>query len=563
MARPWWPPDLPSLADLRAAVTPRRALGGVAGGSLLTGLPGLWSRRAPALVDSDAVGLLGVVVTNYFVETTLLSHALSWFLVLGIVYVYVDDIYLERAMEVTERRGFRLLATAATGGFAFPLVAYQRGSFENGTWLVAGVAVACIAFLAFGAYFRLSSLDLYMPEGVISRVMTEFARVDPGRFRDERRKATGWYRTFLVATHAVAAGTVFALPCLVMGLVTVVLVQLYPLPELIVLLGISAAAIQRLSFLDRRLPERGSFDIETRLYRLLEGATRNLKGTLLAMLCLVNASGYGVMFVGGLEVARTVLEVFSTLVIQWSPSTPGTLDLEGVLTLHVLVGTAAGVLVAGVYGVTFWLWELRRIPAYARDWEARYDGAEPPTGEVRVARIPGLLLPGYALLSASLAAAAYLPPVVVDATPAVVGFALAWPVLVGVCTWTVVYATKRTPQPVSGESAVIAGATLLLLVAAAAGSLLVGSEGDTPATTLLAFGALCLLVLLVVWLPELERLSRRRETDTLIVAVLVGALLLAGGIVYLYFPAGTTIVLVFVVVLALAVVVDEFLHRRR
>lgn len=531
----------------------------------MTGLPGLWSRRGPALIDSDAVGLLGVVVTNYFVETTLLSHALSWFLALGIVYLYVDDIYLERAMEVTERRGFRLLATAATGGFAFPLVAYQRGSFESGdgTWLVASVAVACFAFVTFGAYFRLSSLDLYAPDGPISRVMTEFARVEPGRFRNERRDAAGWYRAFLVVTHAVAAGTVFALPCLVMGLVTVVLVQLYPLPELIVLLGISAAAIQRLSFLDRTLPERGAFDVETRLYRLLEGATRNLKGTLLATLCLVNAVVYGVMFVGGLEIARAVLEVFSTLVTHWSPSTPGSPDLEDVLTLHVLVGMAAGILVAGVYGVTFWLWELRRIPAYARHWEARYDGAEPPTGEVRVARIPGLLLPGYALLSTCLAAAAYLPPGVVDATPAVVGFALAWPVLVGVCVWTVLDATRRTPQPVSGESAVVAGATLLLLIAGAAGSFLIEGGEAALATTLPAFGALCLLVLLVVWLPELERSSRRRETDTLVVTVLVGALLLVAGIVYLYFPARATTVLVFLVALALAVVVDELLHRRR
>lgn len=149
-------------------------LGGLAGGSLLTGIP--WTRifrAALKSVESDSVNLAVTVGANFLVESPTISRALSLLLLLAVLFVYSDLVYLRRLEPLTGRRDFRLLTAVIAGSvtFLFPQVP-QHGwmVYSFMTLLFGGVAV-------FSVYLWFTPFAPFDPEGVILPYWTRMAGV--------------------------------------------------------------------------------------------------------------------------------------------------------------------------------------------------------------------------------------------------------------------------------------------------------------------------------------------------------------------------------------------------
>lgn len=165
-----------------------------------------------------------------------------------------------------------------------------------------------------------------------------------------------------------AAGMVLVVPAFLSGVAVVVLLLLYPLPDLLVLGWAGLWAVGAVTGRNV-VPAVGTADIETRLYDIVEEATRSLKGMVLGTYLLVLVFGFGLLFAGMLEIAQ---------------GTGGAGSLTNPRFVWGVGGVLAVLAGSSCYGVWCCLRMARRLPVFLRqhvsgdsDGARQRDSSEP------------------------------------------------------------------------------------------------------------------------------------------------------------------------------------------
>jgi|GEM_PF-6785723 len=336
-------------------------------------------------------------------------------------YVFTPEVF-PAAVERRDDPGFRLLVAFVSVTIALP-ISLLLSRFGTVTvpyalvgWYLAAAMV--VGLVAFATYFRLTQSEpLADPDGDLFAILltrTDETASDHRRYvrqLDDRSAVGGG----VVRVLSVLAGTATHLgPCLLFGVTAATLGSLFPLLELLVVVGLLLQAGSRVGVVDRSVP-----DVESRFYERLTAATRSVRGTASVVMIVVGvllAVFLVLLWVRfGLRpwaLANAVEAVTTAL----APAPPNRSLADALVELTAAVGGVVAVPLASGYAVWYWLRTLRWVAALERA-----DDTETPD----VARPPGLLLAATGLTVGWFASAtAYR-----FAWPVVPAFAAGWPPL--------------------------------------------------------------------------------------------------------------------------------------
>jgi hypothetical protein len=109
-------------------------------------------------------------------------------------------------------------------------------------WLIFSIPVGTVAF---GLYILAIELDPFDPDGELVGMLSASVGVGVDELFEAMRETTGLWRRMYAAVHVVLFGLVFFVPCLFFGFGTVILLSLYPIPELALLAGLLTSSVGR------------------------------------------------------------------------------------------------------------------------------------------------------------------------------------------------------------------------------------------------------------------------------------------------------------------------------
>lgn len=479
-------------------------LGVLAGNSLLfRGLSSLAEWRPVSFLAGEG-GEVVLAVASITLRTSstfaLVGFGFEWLMLAYLVFAFLPRVFArwERAPAVFGTGRFRLTATLVVLGIAFPIAAAVPSPV--GTSPVVGGSPglpSLVLIVGFAAFLVLLRADL---AGAPPAALIEFTeRIFPQEFEEEekppllREDLLGRLNRFGLLTMIVAY---VVLLCGVMGALAAFASFLFPLPELVVLAGATAALAGR--WLPGSLPLRTrTVDVEASFFRLVGYFLASRKGY---TVLLVAFAGSLSMVVGFLSLLASVGLVLSTpsLLIRF-PTSP--------VRVWAAAGYAVCLAIPGLYAAWFWVRVTIRVPRFLADWEAAVPG-EAPIGDVgdlppTVTRPWGVLLPPTLplLLAAHVAPTAGLlvldervcddlgicrtvghglletlrrfplldwpfgplEPSTVAGFPGMEApaFALGWPLAVGVVAWSVRWTRRHDPQPPGTDNLAIVAAALV------------------------------------------------------------------------------------------------------
>ena len=461
-----------------AVSTPRRVFTVLAGNSLFfrvvpeSLLPAL-GRAADTVADLAVIPLAVTAIAARGDELQVIGVGFEWLLLGYIVYRFFPRLFPGDGPVNTEleRRRFRVLVTALALLWAVPLADLMPSLFGQsvlppvverfvfGGELFAPAFVGWIvgSALLLGGYLY----TRWWHDATIDDRMAFMTRIRPGKpsanERDKIRERLGrddWVGSVTDGLGLLSAVFVLVLVCLFFSLSIGIAGTLFPLPQVVVLVGVTG------SLVGERFPERTrlgrfggavgdrSVDIEARLYTLLRYVSTSRKGMIVApfyflgtltsiLLTLVSFVAFAILVV--IVVFRPEVFLSSTvpLLTRW--------NVAG----YLICGT-----VPGLYSLWFWIRETGRIPHYLRDWERRHSGTAAVAEETLpdpVTRPPGVLLVPTALvvLFAAFVRIASDGPVLTVPNAA---FALGWPLALAATVWSIRWTFRSEPQPLWTES---------------------------------------------------------------------------------------------------------------
>jgi len=354
----------PSIQPLTERVrSPRPWLGSIATIDLLRAVP------EPTLPD----WLIAFVSISAGAFLPGVAAPITWLLLAAGIYTFAPRFYPDRMGLPDRAIGFRLLVTGTSLIIAVTLAAGEgatdlvRAMRAGGFTLLLGTT-GVLTYLYFVRGWRL--LDAQNPpvEPLAGFTLEEYEAVEDEISADLQREGViGHLGTLL---WLVALGVVVVFPCVIAGIITNVLYNSYPLPELLVLGWVGVGAI------DRRAPVATieTLDLEAQLYETVRSGTRSVKGmstTIFAGCGLFSSAGYvlvGTALLSGVPV--TVELVFAAPV-----------------TSAAVIAVVTAPFVAGVYLLWYWLRQFRRLRPFLEQWV----GEE--SDHVAPARPPGLTAP--------------------------------------------------------------------------------------------------------------------------------------------------------------------------
>lgn len=468
-----------SIATALATVvsTPRRVFTVLAGNSLLfrvvpDGLPAL-GRAADTVADLAVVPLVLTALAVRGEELQVIGVGFEWLLLGYIVYRSFPRLFSGDGPVNTElkRRPFRALVTALALVWAVPLAdlmpslfgrsvlppVVERFAFGGGLFAPAFLGWILGSGLLLGGYLYTQ----WWRDATVDGRMEFMIRIRPGKpsegEREEIRERLGrddWVGHVTDGLGLLSAVLVLVFVCLFFSFSIGVADTLFPLPQVVVLVGVAG------SLVGERFPERTrlgrfggavgkrSVDIETRLYTLLRYVSTSRKGMIVApfyflgaltsiLLTLVSFVAFAVLVVIAVSRPEVFLSSNVPLLTRW--------NVAG----YLICGT-----VPGLYSLWFWVRETGRIPQYLQDWERRHSGTAAVSEETLpdpVARPPGVLLVPTALV---VLFAAFIRIASDGTVPTVpnAAFAVGWPLAVAVTVWSIRWTFRSEPQSLWTES---------------------------------------------------------------------------------------------------------------
>lgn len=308
-----------------------------------------------------------VSVVSGLVAPGILLEGLTWGLFFSALAVFAPRLYPATSGLPREAWGFRVVVSLASLGIGVVLV------YLSGLWMalaaVVGFLVAASALLGYLAVVRgWRLLDDDDPPVEPVESFAPFVAVRTEVRRDLRR--TGLLGAIGSASWIGALAVVMTFPCLLAGIVVMVLYHAGPLPDVLVLVWVGAGMVDRLhpGVSSTTVP-----DLEKRLFGGIGETVGSVKGLtigLYATLGLLLAAGH----------------VFVVLTARESAFTSVGLLAERPVFASASLAPAICMMAAGVYGLWFWSRELRRIPAFLDQWSGDAARSVP-------ARPPGLTFP--------------------------------------------------------------------------------------------------------------------------------------------------------------------------
>ena len=517
----------------------------------LTSLDLVW--RVPALTPGDGAGIdvvAALVGLSFGLGDVGPLEVLTTWLLLGYVAaVLAPRAYPDKLGVPAGAPGYRVLFATATVVVGLGLRQWSDDGSPLG--LLALIALVALTGAVALAYLRVLRGWTLSPED--DRFVTLIGGVFPASSVEEELREDfarpGLLGVVGAALARAAAGTVVAFPAFLSGIVVLVLIALYPLPDLLVLGWAGLLAAGQATSRDVS-PQLASVDVEASLYDTVEEATRNIKGTTLAVYLLALAFGFGLLFavafrVGGVAATEPV---WTDLRLAWG--------IGGFLL--VLVASSC-------YGIWCCIRMTRRLPAFLRQhatgdsptdnrtvdrrvvggaaWQSttsphwletdlrehvdlRQSADTPETGSIP-RRPVGTVVPP--LVVAVLASAAFL-----GVGPRSWVFALVWPVLLLALAACLVWTVRRGRQSLDHDDhALVAGVAAFVVTVQALGTLdalLDAADAGTFAVDALPFSVY--VAAMLVWFGYLDDAFRYAERHEDIRRLAKGGYLLAFTVVF-------------------------------
>jgi hypothetical protein len=389
---------------------------------------------------------------------------------LAVFYQFVPDVLPGAAGErAREERGFRAVTSASAGVFAFPVVLLVTGTkgvlLPNGravTWYLFGATAVTVVGMT--AYLRASQEPpVSAPEGRARTVLADREWYDPAEARADIEQVGRWPRPVGVAVMALSAvgiGAAHVTPAVLFGLAAAALNAVFPVLEVLVLVGLLARVSDGSAGGERSVVRRLP-DVEAVFYDNLTAASRGMEGAAATIVVVLGvfapvATLVVVLAAGGVDPswAASAWPLAAEMVGRWAAGTV-TAGTAGRYVAQAVVDTGEFLALPALTGYAAWYWYriLRRLPAMLADDAGTVAGllpsGEETAGSSLPARAPGLMVPAAALgVARRLEVVGSLSGVGSVYAPAAArwGFALAWPPLVAAMLWTVRAAWRRDRQ---------------------------------------------------------------------------------------------------------------------
>lgn len=404
----------------------------------------------------------------------------QWLVVVTALVVFAPRLYPPTFRELVETVPLRVIVAATGTGIAVVL-SDVRGA-EDAGWLF---VVAITFMLALSVALRANDVSVFDEKSQVVAALDWFASQE-GTARDELAKAKtygGVLGVFALAIFAVAVYIVFFTPVFIAGLITVVLVETFPLPDVLVIvyvLGVIAATgVERLPAPPRAL------ELDEYLLAFARQATNGIHSMFVSLLF-----GVGIFLTVATPLVglRLSAELLSTAVrppilphLAWN-----------VVGLVFLFLTAVG------YGLWFWLRMVPRIGAFFERWND--DDRETPLAS----RPRSLLLPTF--VATAVATAGFSNGFLGENRHV---FAVVWPIPVVATGW-VVWRTRRRHPTVARREDVAVVAAVLIAVFTLMGSLAI-LQNDLAPLLSPDVALLCGVILYVSGIGPVSRYGDRHD----------------------------------------------------
>ncbi|MCY4731485.1 hypothetical protein KY092_13070 [Natronomonas gomsonensis] len=542
-----------------AVATPRRALATLAGNSLLFRvvpdalLPTI-GRVADSFADTALIPFVLAVLAVRGEELRLVGAGFDWLLLGYLVYQLLPRLFSDAdpAASVVGRRRFRLLTTVLVCVFAIPIADQMPGAFSRSVLpsVVTSVVNQSDVFVSVLVGWILASstlIGLYIHrwwwrEATIDERVAFMDQIRPGSPTDEQKESMredlsrdNWVAPVSNGLGVASCALILVAVCLFLSFIVGFIGILFPLPQVVVLVGVAAPAV------GKRLPDgvissgtgirNRAVDIEMRFYRVLKYTSTSRKGMMVAPFFVV-----GTLLSMLLTLLSFVAIALFVFIAIYRPDVFLSARIS-VLTRWNIAGYLLCATVPGLFSLWFWVRETERVPQFLQDWERRRPGTASVAEESLPApatRPPGVLLVPTAFVS--------LFPVFFwigrqETVPFLpnAAFAVAWPLALGLTVWAVRWTLRADPQPPWTETYALPGAYLLQLLWVQ----VLFDALDQPLLPTAEFVAVAVGGVVMFFMPDL--LSRTdRTTDNGTVQLVLGTglsggvLVLFGGVLYLF-----------------------------
>lgn len=535
----------------------RLIAGGVAAVSVLSSRLG-----GDLLAGLQQVGELGltVILLQQVAVSPVFGLEVSWVLLGYLSYAYTPEMYLGQFGAIVERPGFRAITAGFVVFFGVVLSRYfgtvpDAGIFALIPYSQAGVlATLTLGILAstalFSAYMYLWLGDRLATDGSASLTAMDAFSVEADRKHIERLDALpkSVQRGYLAIAEA-SNGALYMAPCLTLAFGLAAVNAFYPIPEVIVIVGLLASYTPIPARVRRGASEDLPTDIEVSVADTATDALQNIKGFILLFICLLAMAVSGLTFVIGIQYLIEALAVLRAGVVaigelgQRLPT-----ETAAILgAAWVALGVCLLLLVYGVYGLGYWFQQLKRLPAYVGYWEAHWEGASNEPSAPTVVRPPGLFIPGDGLLLV-LAGLAWQTPALEPTRWVAIAFGLAWPLVIGAVIWSLAAMRDRQPQSHAGEDRSVLVAFLLQVAALSLVAPRFEAMGLDSPVGRLSFHHAAVLLVVLSYLPEVWAIADERGVigaacKIAYVGVLFGYLLVILVVTGMGSPVVVTVVL--------------------
>ena len=535
-----------------AVATPRRALATLAGNSLLfravpDAILPVVGRVADSLADTAVIPFVLAALAVRGEELRLVGAGFDWLLLGYLVYQLLPRLFSDAdpAASVVGRWRFRLLTTVLVCVFAIPIADQMPGVFSRSVLPseVTSAVNRLDVFVAVLAGWILASstlIGLYIHRwwwrGATIDERVEFMdQIRPGSPTDEQKAGMredltrdNWVATVSNSLGVTSCALIFVAVCLFLSFIVGFVGILFPLPQVVVLVGVAAPAV------GKRLPDRvvssgtgirdRTVDIEMRFYRVLKYTSTSRKGMMVAPFFVV-----GTLLSMLLTLLSFVAIALFVFIAIYRPDVFLSARIS-VLTRWNIAGYLLCATVPGLFSLWFWVRETERVPQFLQGWERRRPGTASVAEEPLPA--PATRPPGVLLVPSVFVA---LFPVFFwigrqEAVPFLpnAAFALAWPLAVGLTLWSVRWTLRAAPQPPWTETYALPGAYLIQLLWIQ----VLFDALDQPLLSTAEFAVVAVGGVAMFFMPDL--LSRAdRTTDNGTVQLVLGSGL-CGGILVLF-----------------------------
>jgi hypothetical protein len=364
-----------------------------------------------------------------------LSTVLAWAVVAAVVYESIRFAYPADVSLTENHRGLRFVLTGFALAYAAALV-----TVNDAFLLVVGLGLFSASVIAIVRYFdSWTEWDLKDPDGNAAELLN---RAVPGMADELRSELAyeGRRRTLGVGAWVVAFGVFLVIPCFLAGLATVILINAFPLPDVLLL----TFALAKYGVVSVPEAMRNRLHLERRIYRTVGAATQSVKA---AILVLVTALG-GYLSAKFLSIAFPML---STTAWALNFAIPDTAPEVWLIAWN-LIGTTVVLVAAGLYSFWYWFRQFDRIPRFLELWERNPSGISGPTRPPWLTAPPTVgvaLVVGFFLIRD--ANIPFVRPI----------FAVVWPLVVLGFVGCVVWTTRMDPQlPTDEDYAVVAAISM-------------------------------------------------------------------------------------------------------